>query len=387
MPFRPSSPLLEPAELAPLRLRPGLAKLRTAAGDTGWLVTRRDDLRQLGLDTRIGRSHANPDHAPRLWDAALFTPQANFATEVEDHRRWRRAVSHRFGASRIDALQPQADRLCAELLTAMDAEGAPADLHTALADPFAARLNFAVLGIPPEDHDRMRALSDDLRTDSRDRAATAHTAFVRYLTGLLERKREHPGDDALSDLATACDSDGPLTTAQAFEGAYQLYFGGYETLAARISLGVFALLTHPDQYEALATGRAPASGAVEEILRFAVPGGSWLPRYALADIDFHGDRIRAGELVVFCVQSANRDEGTFTEADRFDITREPNLHVGFGHGNFHCAGASLARLGLSTIIGNLPPRLPRLRLHTSRTTPTTHEGKVTGGLHTLPVTW
>ncbi|WP_327232604.1 cytochrome P450 [Streptomyces sp. NBC_01317] len=387
MPFRSASPLLEPAGLAPLRLRPGLAKLRTTAGDTGWLVTRRADLRKLGMDPRIGRSHADPDHAPRLWDAALFTPQANFDTEVEDHRRWRRAVSHRFGASRIDALRPQAGRLCAGLLDAMVAEGAPADLHAALADPFASRLNFDVLGIPPEDHDRMRALSDDLRTDDRDRATTAHAFFVRYLTDLLAHKRRHPGDDALSDLATARDSDGPLTPAQAFEGAYQLYFGGYETLAARISLGVLALLTHPDQYEALATGRAPASGAVEEILRFAVPGGSWIPRYALADIDHHGDRIRAGDLVVFCVQSANRDESAFTDADRFDITREPNPHVGFGHGNFHCAGASLARLGLSAILGSLPPHLPRLRLHTSRTAPTTHDGKVTGGLHALPVTW
>ncbi|MGW1992015.1 cytochrome P450 [Embleya sp. NPDC001921] len=289
MPFVPSSPLEEPAPPAGLRSRPGPVRLRTGTGDAGWVVTRRDDLKSLCTDARIGRSHPDPDGAPRQWNAAVFAPQANHATEREDHRRWRRAVVPRFGAPRMDAPRRRAGELCAELLDAVIAAGPPGDLHAMLAQPFAARLNFEVLGIPHRDHERMRAWSDDMRAgNDRPRANAAHDAITQRLADLLEHKRERPADDALTDLATAHDDDGPLTRAQALEGARHLFFGGYETVAARISHGILALLAHPDHYRALAEHRAPARAAVEEILRFAVPGGSWIPRYALADIDFRG---------------------------------------------------------------------------------------------------
>ncbi|QKW53634.1 cytochrome P450 [Streptomyces buecherae] len=351
-------------------------------------MSRRDDLRSLCTDARIGRSHPDPGAADRLWDAALFTPQANHTTEREDHRRWRRAVVPRFGAPRMEEPRRQAQELLTQLLDTVTAAGPPTDLHARLAEPFSARLNFDVLGIPREDHARMRSWSDDMRAgNDRRRAHAAHAAITAHLDHLLERKREQPADDALSDLVTARDSDGPLTRDQALEGACHLFFGGYETLAARVSYGVLALLTHPDQYRALAQQSAPARGAVEEILRYAVPGGSWIPRYALADINYHGTHIRAGDLVVFHIQSANRDENAFPGAHLFDITRTPNPHVAFGHGTFHCIGASLARLALSTLVETLPTRLPQLRLADDPATLPTDDNKITGGLLGLPVTW
>ncbi|GAA0659612.1 hypothetical protein GCM10010193_08150 [Kitasatospora atroaurantiaca] len=144
---------------------------------------------------------------------------------------------------------------------------------------------------------------------------------------------------------------------------------------------------HPGQCQALSRDQALAPGAVEEILRFAVPGGSWIPRYALEGVDFEGVHIRAGDLVVFSFQSANRDESVFADPDRFDITRTPNPQIGFGHGKFHCIGASLARLELLTVIENLPARLPRLHLHEPHTTLPTDDSKITGGLRTLLVAW
>ncbi|MGW7095511.1 cytochrome P450 [Streptomyces sp. NPDC054874] len=351
-------------------------------------MTRRDDLRKLGVDPRIVRSHPDPDGAPRLWNAALLAPMAvHSGTEARGHRRWRRAVSGRLGAAHTETLRRRAGELCEEFLDSMITDGAPADLHAAFAEPFASRLNFDVIGVPRHDYGHVRALSEDLRTDDRSHAAAAYAATAEYLTGLLEHKRAHPAEDVLSDLATARDADGPLPTEQALDGAYRLVIGAHETVSTRITLGTLALLTHPDQYTALATRSSPVRDAVEEILRFAVPGGSWIPRYAGTDIDHNGTLIRAGEMVVFFVQSANRDENVFEEPDRFDITREPNPHVAFGHGNYHCTGAPLSRLGLTTVMEILPPRLPGLRVYEKGAGLTTKDDTVTGGLRTLPVTW
>jgi cytochrome P450 family 142 subfamily A polypeptide 1 len=62
--------------------------------------------------------------------------------------------------------------------------------------------------------------------------------------------------------------------------------------------------------------------------------------------------------------SANRDEAVFTDPDRLDVGRTPNNHLAFGFGPHFCMGASLARLELKTMFGELLRRLPDLELAT-----------------------
>lgn len=388
MPFPCPSPFDEPGELTRLRECPGLPMVPTATGDAGWLVTRHSDLLELCGDRRIGRSHPAPESAPRLWDAALFRPQSNFRTELHDHQRWRHVLARRFGARHLAGQRRRARAVFDEVLDTMIVAGPPADLCEFLAEPFAAAMIFDFLGVPRGDRGLVRAWSDGMRDPhDRERATADCTALTLYLRDLLHRKRARPADDALSDLVTVHAPGGPLTEEQQVEAAGHLFFGGYETMVGRVAYGVLYLLAHPDQYAALARDPSLSPGAVEEIVRLAVPGGSWIPRYALADIDRTGGRIRAGDLVVFAVQSANRDPRRFRDAGVFDITRTPNPHVGFGHGKFYCLGAALARLELLTVVENLPRRLPRLRPHTPWTALRADDTKITGGLRALPVSW
>lgn len=379
----------EPAEFTALRAEDGPTRVRTAAGDTGWLVARHRDLRALTADPRIGRSHRTPDAAPRLWHAALFTPQSDPDTELDDHRRWRAALNPRFSPRNLAAARARTERLCGELVDAMVADGPPADLCARLAEPLARHTIFGLLGIPAEDQEQVRAWSDGMR-DPQDRAnAEAHYRRITgYLADQLARRARDPRDDALSDLARALDRAGPLTPRQTGEAAGHLFFGGYETMSARIAHGMLFLLAHPEQADALRADPGLAPAAVEEVMRLAVPGGSWIPRYALADIDYEGRRIRAGDLVVFAIQSANRDEEVFADSGRFDIRRAPNPHVGFGHGKFYCLGAGLARIQLETVFATVFRRLPGLRLAVSvDALEQQYATKVTGGLAELPVAW
>lgn len=388
MPFCCGSPLEEPEEFATLRACPGPVLLRTAAGGEGWLVTRYDDVRKLAADPRIGRAHPSPQQALRLWDAAMFVPQSNFDTELGDHQYWRRVLTPRFTGPGLSSQREPAGHLLDGLIDTMLAAGPPADLRRMVAEPFATRLILGFIGIPSEEHSRMRAWSDAIRAPG-DRAAAeaARSALLSRLGELIDRRRADPADDALTDLAGALTPHGPLTREQAIEAAGHLFFGGHETVAARIAYGLVFLLAHPDRYQSLHDDPSLAAGAAEEILRLAVPGGSWIPRYAREDITFRGSLIRAGDLVVFALQAANRDPDRFTDPDLFDITRAPNPHIAFGHGKFHCLGADLTRVALRTVCEQLPQRLPGLGLHAPWAVLSTDKERVTGGLRTLLVTW
>ncbi|MEV4927066.1 cytochrome P450 [Streptomyces roseoverticillatus] len=388
MPFHCGSPLEEPEEFTTLRACPGPLLLRTAAGGEGWLVTRYDDVRKLAADPRIGRAHPCPQQAPRLWDAAMFAPQTNFDTEFGDHRCWRRVLTPRFTRPGLRVQWESAVPLLDGLIDTVLAAGPPVDLRQMIAEPFATRLILDFIGIPGEEYARMRAWSDAIRVpDDRAVAEAARSAILGRLGELIDHRHADPADDVLTDLARALTPHGPLTREQAVEAAGHLFFGGHETVAARIAYGLLFLLAHPDQYQALHDDPSLAAGAAEEILRLAVPGGSWIPRYAREDIPFRGSLIRAGDLVVFALQAANRDPDRFTGPDLFDITRAPNPHVAFGHGKFYCLGADLARIALRTVCEQLPQRLPGLGLHAPWAVLSTDKERVTGGLGTLLVSW
>jgi cytochrome P450 len=192
-----------------------------------------------------------------------------------------------------------------------------------------------------------------------DRAAAtaAAGALVGYMAELVGRKRRAPGEDVLSDLLTA--EDGGLgEDSIAFIGA-ALLFAGHETTVARIDIGALLLMAHPDQRDLLRRDPDVVPRAVEEILRVAAPAGVGIPRYAKADIDIGGITIRSGDAVLLTGASANRDPEAFEDPHRFDIGRDPNPHLTFGHGPHYCIGAGLARVELREVFAALPARFPR----------------------------
>jgi cytochrome P450 len=84
-------------------------------------------------------------------------------------------------------------------------------------------------------------------------------------------------------------------------------------------------------------------------------------RQTVADVQLHGQTIPEGKFVLIMVGSANRDPLRFSDAARFDIARDPNPHIGFGHGIHYCLGAALARMELAAAFRALATRFPRLR--------------------------
>ena len=169
---------------------------------------------------------------------------------------------------------------------------------------------------------------------------------------LAARERETPGENLTQRLLTAEIEGRRLSEAEFNTFFMFLIIAGNETTRTAMSGGLATLLEHPRELAALREDPSLIPGAVEEMLRFWPPIHHFR-RTAMCDAEIRGKKIRKGDKVLMWYPSANRDEAVFQDPDRFDIRRDPNDHLSFGHGEHFCLGASLARLELRVMFEEL----------------------------------
>ncbi len=162
-------------------------------------------------------------------------------------------------------------------------------------------------------------------------------------------------------MARAGSRTGPAITRPLSDLELLMFFNllvvaGSETTRNSIALGMVALIEHPDQLEALRSDRSLMPTAVEEILRWT-SATLYNRRTATRATELGGQPIAAGDKVTLWWPSANRDESVFDDPFRFDIRRNPNPHVTFGHRTHFCMGANLARMEIRVILDEVLDRL------------------------------
>jgi len=184
-------------------------------------------------------------------------------------------------------------------------------------------------------------------------------ALTDLLTTLATARAEKPGDDLVSALITANIDGEQLTSAELASFFILLVVAGNETTRNALSHGLMLFTEFPEQRTLLLAdleNRLP--GAVEEIVRHSSPV-IWMRRTLTRDYTMSGQDYLKGDKVVLFYYSANRDEAVFADPERFDITRSPNPHVGFGGaGPHYCLGAHLARRELTVMLRELLTRVP-----------------------------
>ncbi|HVV24328.1 MAG TPA: cytochrome P450 [Pseudonocardiaceae bacterium] len=375
-------------ETAPVRVR-------TPAGDPAWLVTRFRQAKELFADPRFGRSHPKPEQASRISDAAIISgPSGEYETEKATHKRMRSLLVPAFSATRMRRLAGHVQELVDARIDAMVAEhdGAPdrpVDLHAHLSFPLPVMVICELLGVPFADREYFHDLSTRLgRMDIGAEAQAAQADLRAYMLRLAEVKRADPQPDVMSDLVAAQAEDPTFTEDELARIASGLLFAGHETTMTRIDMGVVFLLTDLARRDAFAADPdGQAAATVEEVLRLTAAGELGLLRYAHEDVEVDGVTIRRGDAVILASNAANRDPAEFPRPDEFDPSRNPNIHLAFGHGGHFCIGASLARTELRIALSTVVRRLPGLRLAVSPDDLAVRTGSVAGGLVSLPVTW
>ncbi|MEV6491099.1 cytochrome P450, partial [Actinoplanes sp. NPDC051633] len=277
------------------------------------------------------------------------------------------------------------------LIDDMVAAGPPGDLNAAIGFPLPVQVICELLGVPAEDRDRFAHWSDamlNLTRFAQDELDRAAGEFYAYMAAHVQAKRQNPGDDLISELASVVDAqDGRMSEAELIATAQGLLVAGHETTANMIGKMVAMLLADRRRWEALLADRTLIPAAVEEAVRFDANGGVGLPRYISEDIVLGGEKVPAGSTVIASLASANRDERAFDRAGEMVLDRKPNMHLGFGVGPHSCLGQSLARTELQTVLSVLLDRLPGLDLAVPAGELRRREGLVVGGLTELPVTW
>jgi len=291
-------------------------------------------------------------------------------TDPPRHQRIRQVGNPRFTPRAITAWEPEVRHTCHEILDAVIARGdcdfvvdIPAKVPTATISE--------MLGIPADYRDLMYALGnaaigaqDPEYNQGRSAMETGRNAqgeFFAYFAKLIDERRKNPGKDLISAFTLGEVEGAKLTDLEVLFNVFLLIIGGQETTRNAISGGMLALLNHPAEAAKLAGNPAIMPAAIEEFLRWTTPVTHIL-RTARKDGELRGQKIGEGDKVVVWNASVNRDEEVFPDADTFDVTRTPNDHLAFGHGEHFCIGAHLARLEMRVMIEQVMRRMPDLEL-------------------------
>jgi cytochrome P450 len=242
------------------------------------------------------------------------------------------------------------------------------DLTLDYAVPLPMRVIAEMIGIPGSDWARFKRWSDVILRISYSRSGGEEAGQVMrefgavtaemgaYLADMIGRRGAAPRDDLLTRLVEA-EVDGEGLAREDILGFVQLLVvAGQETTANLINNAVLCFVENPDQLARLRAAPDLLPAAIEEVLRYRSPL-QWMLRTPRHDVELHGQVIPAGALVLPMIGSANRDPRQFPDPGRFDITRDPNPHLAFGHGIHSCLGAPLARLEARIALADLLGRL------------------------------
>ncbi|MGW0186862.1 cytochrome P450 [Streptomyces sp. NPDC003362] len=344
-----------------------VSRIRLPHGEgEAWLVTGYDDVRTVTTDRRFSRRAIVGRNFPRMTPEPIVQDEAINVMDPPASSRLRSLISKGFAPRHMERMRTRTQHVVDELLDRMAEHGSPADLTEHLADPLPLATICEVLDIPEADRARLRAHARtmmDTGIDNRDDAVRAKADLRAYFQTLTRDRRENPGDDLISALATARDGDEILNDQELTVMAMVLLITGQDTTTYQIGNISYLLLTRPEELAMLRADPSMLPQAIEEMLRY-IPfrKGVGIPRVALEDVELSGVKIKAGDIVHVSYLTANRDGRKFDRPDELDLRRSGPSHMTFGWGGHHCLGAPLATTELQVALGTLLERFPDLRL-------------------------
>ena len=274
-----------------------------------------------------------------------FLANSLIAKDPPDHRKLRNLVNQAFTPKAVARLSDRITQITQELLDEVRHKG-KMDIVSDIAFPLPAKVIAELLGVPAEDWDIFQRWA---RVDASDAASRRESGqsmqeeMFSYFTKLLEERRRSPREDLISSLSVAEVDGERLSQPELLSFCTLLLAAGQETTKNLISNAIVCLTDNRESMERLIREPALIPSAIEEILRY-LPPVWFLFRQTKTDVELAGQHIPANQVVLAWTASANRDPARFTDPARFEIEREPNRHLAFGHGIHFCVGAPLARL-------------------------------------------
>ena len=319
-------------------------------------------------------------------------PGMPYMIDMDDpaHILRRKLVNSGFTRKRVMDKVPAIENLCDALIDAVCERG-ECDFVRDIAAPLPMAVIGDMLGVLPEERDKLLQWSDDLVCGlsstvdelTIQKLMDTFAAYTAFTMEVIADRRANPTDDLFSVLVHAEVEGQKMSDDEIVFETLLILIGGDETTRHTLSGGTEQLLRHHDQWQRLAADQELLPGAIEETLRWTSPVKN-MCRTLTADTEFHGTSMTAGEKIMLMFESANFDESVFGDPQNFRIDRNPNSHLAFGFGTHFCLGNQLARLELKIMMGKVLTRLPDLRLADENMLPL-RAANFVSGLESMPV--
>lgn len=339
--------------------------------DGVWVVTRHEHITEVSKNPEIycsGRGFQFEEIPEDVNEAA----GSFLGMDAPRHGQLRRIVSSAFTPRQVARIQDQIRSQARIIVDDLLAAG-QGDFVSLVSKRMPMWTIYEMLGLDPDRREEAAGYGHGLVSWADEEVAAGRepgqvlsdslVGLLRVGFDFLEERRRHPGADLMTAILNA-EVDGVRLTDDEIASFFVLLaVAGNGTTGNTITLTVKALQDHPGQRALLLQDFDGRIGtAVEEFVRFASPVMTFR-RTATRDTVLGGQQIRAGEWVAMIYSSGNRDERVFADPYRFDITRDPNPHLGFGgRGPHYCLGNFVAKMQFREIFGQLLHRVPNLRV-------------------------
>ncbi len=342
-----------------------------------WQVFRYDDVQHvLSNYAAFSSSFGGPKDNPLSNSLISMDPPR--------HRQLRNLVTQAFTPRSVARLSDRITTIVTELLDNVVATG-HMDIVDDLSYPLPVIVIAEMLGIPQEDRERFKHWSDAIVGGPTPDGSNPQQEMGAYFLNMIAQRRQDPNEDLISALLAAQIDGIHLDQRELLGFCILLLVAGNETTTNLIGNALLCFDEHPEVMEQLRAQPDLMPSAIEEVLRYRSPV-QMMYRHAISDVTVGDQNIRAGQMIMAQIGSANRDEAQFPDPDTFDIRRTPNRHIAFGHGIHFCLGAPLARLEAKIALTLLLERLQDIR-RVHDTPLETMGSNIVYGVKHLPVTF
>jgi cytochrome P450 len=365
------------------------------------------DFKNFSSDFGKWFNSTNANSSKNFQDASPIGPSL-ITSDPPKHRNLRNSISEAFNPRQISMLEPKIEKITHDLLEKV-IQNKSMDLIQDLAYPLPVIIIAELLGIPNEDHNKFKKWADQIISLSINTIRNPNEEVYEnnyklkqemnsYFSSIIDTKKEDPKNDLISrlikssvlnvndnDVQNNTNKEGELTQIQQIQKKKDsfvlsqgdilsfcnlLLLAGHVTTVNLIGNIFLSLFENPKQFKLLQNRPLDyIKPTIEETLRYRSPV-QFLSRVVANDIEIGNGtekvRLNKGKRVFLCIGSANRDETIFTNAEQFDIARNPNNHIGFGAGIHLCIGAPLARLEAQVVLKVLLKMLKDIELDTTK---------------------
>ena len=323
----------------------------------GWYyLTRREDVLTALRDP-------NTFSSKKAFDAlGSPLPLVPISFDPPEHTRFRKILQPFFSPHTLKDMLPSLQKQAISIVEAAAATH-ECDVMADIAIPYPSQVFLTLFGLPLKDRDRLIAWKDNVialsELPSMEGAdLTPAVELVTYVSEAINERRQHPGNDLLSQVLTG---DDPLDDAEAIGLSFLFVLAGLDTVTASMGFALLELARNPELRRTLRENSEEIRVFVEEIVRLEPPAPI-VPRVTTREVTIGGVMLPPDTGLRLCLAAINRDESDAISANQVVMDGKVHPHWGFGGGPHRCLGSHLARMELNLIVEEWLKRVPEFDL-------------------------